>query len=220
MRNPYEVLGVPQTATEEQVKEAYRTLARQYGDDAYMGGPLADVAKQKMEELDRAYDAIVAERRGQAPPQYDTTSDNTQSQQSRYNAYSGGYATQNGYTYTPSQFSDVRAKINANRLDDAETILDGIPRTQRSAEWYFLKGQIQQRRGWLDEAFKNYTTACQMDPENPEYKESYTAMHRSAKSGYRESHGGCCGDPCDICSSLLCADCCCECMGGDLIPGC
>lgn len=221
MLNPYEILGVPETATEEQIKDAYRDLARKYGDEAYMGGPLADVAKQKMEELDRAYDTIVAERRGQEPPRYESQNANTQSNASNggyANQYSGGYG--NAYNYAPSQFSDVRAKINAGRIDDAETILNGIPRVQRTAEWYFLKGQIQQRRGWLDEAYKNFTTACQMDPENREYAESYAAVHRNANGGYRESGRGGCTNPCDLCSSLLCADCCCECMGGDLIPGC
>ncbi len=226
MANPYEILGVPETATEEQIKDAYRDLARKYGDEAYMGGPLADVAKQKMEELDRAYDIIVAERRGQEPPRYDAnTNTGSQSQTANggyQNTYNAGYSNPyNDYTYAPSQFSDVRAKINGGRIDDAETILNGIPRVQRTAEWYFLKGQIQQRRGWLDEALKNYTTACQMEPGNKEYADAYAALHRNASGGYRQTgRGGGCTNPCDLCSSLLCADCCCECMGGDLIPGC
>ena len=163
-----------------------------------------------MRELDEAYDAIMNERRGQG----------NASGKSQYRGYTNyGNASYDAYSYGGSQFSDIRAKINAGRIDDAETILDGIPPAQRSAEWYFLKGQIQQRRGWFDEAYKNYSSACQMDPGNREYAAAFNALNQSARGGYRETRGGGCS-ACDICSSLLCADCCCECMGGDLIPGC
>lgn len=204
--NPYAVLGIPENATDEQVKDAYRRLARQYQDDTVQNGPLYDVAQQKMTELDAAYDAIVAARRGQT-------------------AYGGANRSAyrntnyNTYSYSGSQFADIRAQIRAGRMDDAEMLLDGIPREQRSAEWYFLKGQIQQRRGWFDEAYSNLSKACQMDPQNSEYAAAFNNLNNNARGGYRQTRGGGCS-ACDICSSLLCADCCCECMGGDLIPGC
>ncbi len=210
MSDPYAFLGVDRNATDEQIKDAYRALARKYQDDSYAAGSLKDVAAQKMRELDEAYDAIMNERRGQG----------NASGRSQYRGYTNyGNASYDAYSYGGSQFSDIRAKINAGRIDDAETILDGIPPAQRSAEWYFLKGQIQQRRGWFDEAYKNYSSACQMDPGNREYAAAFNALNQSARGGYRETRGGGCS-ACDICSSLLCADCCCECMGGDLIPGC
>ena len=210
MSDPYAFLGVDRNATDEQIKDAYRALARKYQDDSYAAGSLKDVAAQKMRELDEAYDAIMNERRGQG----------NASGRSQYRGYTNyGNASYDTYSYGGSQFSDIRAKINAGRIDDAETILDGIPPAQRSAEWYFLKGQIQQRRGWFDEAYKNYSSACQMDPGNREYAAAFNALNQSARGGYRETRGGGCS-ACDICSSLLCADCCCECMGGDLIPGC
>lgn len=210
MMNPYAVLGIPENATEEQIKDAYRNLARKYQDDALQGGPLADIAQRKMQELDAAYDAIVTARRGQA-------SANTADSYS-YAADNGGYAAQNGY-YTASPLGDVRARINSGRMDDAETILDGIPTAQRSAEWYYLKGLIQQRRGWFDEAYRNFSTACRMDPANREYAAAFNSLNNNARGGYRQTRGGGCSG-CDICTNLLCADCCCECMGGDLIPGC
>ena len=67
MMNPYAVLGVPENASEAQIKDAYRALARKYQDDTLQGGPLADIARQKMAELDAAYDAAVGALRGQAP---------------------------------------------------------------------------------------------------------------------------------------------------------
>ncbi len=214
MSNPYSVLGVSENATEEQIKDAYRSLARKYQEDSLRDGPLADIARQKMDELDRAYDAIVAKKRGQTNSAYNAGQNYGGASYQTYG--NTGYGN---YNYGGSQFGDVRAQINSGRIDDAETILDGIPRENRTAEWYFLKGQIQQRRGWFDEAYKNYSTACQMDPGNGEYAAAFNALNNNARGGYRQTHGGSC-TACDICSSLLCADCCCECMGGDLIPGC
>lgn len=212
--NPYNILGVSENATDEQIKDAYRTLARKYQADDYSGNPLSDIAKQKMSELDKAYDDIMMSRRGQ---QSNTANTNN----SNYNNYSGNQNANYNQGYASSQYPDVRAQIISGRIDDAETILDGIPKDSRNAEWYFLKGQVQQRRGWFDEAYKNYSTACRMEPTNREFSDAFNSLNNNSNGGYRSTHdkgNGC--SACDICSSLLCADCCCECMGGDLIPGC
>lgn len=212
--NPYSVLGVNENATDDQIKDAYRNLARKYQNDNYSTSPLSDIAKQKMDELDRAYDDIMARRSG-GNSQSDANNNSNQYSNSR-DAQNSNY---NNYTY--SQFPDIRANINSGRIDDAETVLDGVPKDSRNAEWYFLKGQIQQRRGWFDEAYKNYSTACRMDPQNAEYSAAFNSLNKNSSGGYRTTHNtnsGC--SVCDICTNLLCADCCCECMGGDLIPGC
>lgn len=212
MLNPYAVLGVSENATEAQIKDAYRALARKYQDDTLKGGPLADIARQKMAELDEAYDAAVGALRGQTPT---GAADYTYTD---YSSTNGGYNGQYGYGGA-SQFADIRARISNGRIDDAEMLLDGIPHEQRSAEWYFLKGTIQQRRGWFDEAYNNLSKACQMDPQNGEYAAAFRALNNNARGGYRQTRGGGCS-ACEICEALWCADCCCECFGGDLIPGC
>ena len=58
-KDPYQVLGVSRDATEEQVKAAYRELAKKYHPDNYADSPLADVANEKMQEVNAAYDAVL-----------------------------------------------------------------------------------------------------------------------------------------------------------------
>ena len=201
MNDPYAVLGVPQNATDEQVRNAYRRLAGECRQQIDAGTDIA-AAQERMQRLDEAYDAIILSRSGGAAGAY------------------YGYTGQSSF----SDYSDVRMKIRDGRLDDAQTILDGVPASQRSAEWHFLKGCVQQRKGWLEEASGNFAAACRMDPENAEYRAAYADMQSSRSGGYRTTRAAQQGrrgvSGCDVCSGLLCADCCCECMGGDLIRCC
>lgn len=204
MSNPYSVLNIGEGAGDDEIKEAYRRLAREYHEQLNQGSPAADIAKQKMAELDAAYDEIMSSRSGNY-------------YQSQPTGREYAYNQNNGY----SQYGDVRSQINSGRIDDAEMILDGIPKDMRNAEWYYLKGQIQHRRGWFDEAYNNYSKACQLDPTNTEYSNAFNSLNKNYNGGYRQSgsSSSSCG-ACDVCTGLMCADCCCECMGGDLLPCC
>ena len=62
MNDPYSVLGITPEATDEEVKQAYRTLARKYHPDNYQNNPLADLAEEKMKEINEAYEAITKMR--------------------------------------------------------------------------------------------------------------------------------------------------------------
>ena len=195
MRDPYQVLGVSPQATDEEVKAAYRELARKYHPDNYGGNPLSDLAQEKMQEINEAYDTVVRMR------------------QSGGGQYGGG---------TQSRYTDIRNMIYSNRLLDAEMLLDGVPAASRDAEWHFLKGSVLHKKGWLEDANLHYSVAHRMDPNNVEYRAAFNQIQMNRQTGgYRTTNtsaGGCSG--CDVCTSLLCADCCCECMGGDLIRCC
>lgn len=200
MKNPYSVLGVPKNATDEEIKNAYRELARKYHPDNYTDNPLSDLASEKMKEINDAYDAIVNERKG-----------NTNKNNGSYN-YSSA-----------SSFPEVRNLINQGRLEEAQEVLDGVAPNMRDAEWYFLNGTVLYRRGWFDSAFTSFATACRMNPNNPEYQNAYRNAQRQSQNQYNpyRSYGTAAScSSCDCCTNLLCADCCCECMGGDLIPCC
>ncbi len=216
MSDPYKVLGVTPNATDAQIKEAYRELAKKYHPDNYSGSPIADLANEKMQEVNEAYDTVMNERR-QRKQGYSAGADYSNP------ANSGGY-NYSGYNNTNSGYSDVRNLIMSGRIADAEQILNGVPVESRNAEWYFLKGTVLYKRGWIEEAYNHFVRACQMDPNNAEYRAAMnqaTNQRSGVYGGYNPNvpnAGGC--TACDACSSLLCADCCCECMGGNLIPCC
>jgi len=203
MKDAYETLGVSRNATDEEIKNAYRELARKYHPDNYVDNPLSDLAGQKMQEINEAYDFIMNSRRNGGK---------------KGNFYNGGY---NG---NASSFPEIVSLINQGRYEQAQEMLDGIMPQQRNAEWYYLNGTVLYRRGWFDQAYTSFATAVRMEPQNPEYRNSMNNAQRQCRTQYNPyrpygNSGGDC-NTCDICQGLICADCCCECMGGDLIPCC
>lgn len=201
MKDPYSVLGVSKNASEDEIKNAYRELARKYHPDNYADNPLADLAGEKMQEINEAYDAIMNGKRGNK------------------STYDANYQGSN----TRSSFPEVRSLINQGRLEQAQEVLDGVLPGARDAEWYFLNGTVLYRRGWFDQAYTSFASAARMDPSNPEYQSAFMRAQRQAGTQYNNPYrtygtGGM--TSCDCCTNLICADCCCELMGGDLIPCC
>lgn len=212
MKDPYTILGVSRDASDDDIKKAYRQLARKYHPDNYADSNLADVAEEKMKEINEAYDAVQKMRAG------DYTGSSSYSE-------SYGYETNRGNTsgYSSGYFAEVRRCINDGRFADAELILNATPQSERGAEWNFLKGCILLQRGYYFDAQKYIETACYLDPDNPEYRNAKQRMRANASfygQPYRTTQqiNNC--DTCDLCSTLLCADCLCECCGGDLIRCC
>lgn len=206
--DPYKVLGVSRSATDEEIKKAYRELARKYHPDTHAGNPLADLVEEKMKEVNEAYEMIQKERSGAS---------------SGYGEqYSGGQSSGGYQSGTSSDFPRIRELINAGRYSEAEIILDSLSSSSRGAEWNYLKGVVLVQRGWFFEAQRFFETACYLAPNNTEYRAALDRVRSTSTSysrgGYRTSRRNV--DGCDICSSLICADCCCECMGGDLIGCC
>ncbi len=201
MNNPYEVLGISPDATDEEVKAAYRQMAKKYHPDNYVDSPLGDLAEQKMKEINEAYDTITEQRKNGG----------SYSRQS----YSGSY---NANSSANPQFHNVRVCIMNGRIFDADNLLQQIPVEQRNAEWYFLKGTVFYRKGWSDQAYSYYCRAVEMDPNNQEYRQALNRinMQRQNPTGGYNTYGGnmsrC--NACDVCNAMLCANCCCNCLGG------
>ncbi len=198
MRDPYEVLGISNRATDSEVKTAYRELARKYHPDNYQNNPLADLAKEKMIEINAAYDEIVQMRSA--------------------GGSSGGHAgARSSGGYSSSRFNDLRNMINQNRIEEAHRVLDGIPASDRGAEWYFLRGVVLQRKGWLADARMCFNQAVNMEPQNAEYRAASNAMNMTGGGSRDPSYGNgramcvpCGGDCCSICATYMCMDCLCN----------
>ena len=196
MRDPYQVLGVPNTASDEEVKKAYRNLARKYHPDNYHDNPLADLAQERMKEINEAYETIQTQRkRGASGGSYGGSYG--------YNAGYGGY--QQSYA---GPYQRVRAAIQQGNLNLAEELLNAM--RDHDAEWNFLKGVLCYRRGWMDEAKRYYQTAVQMDPDNAEYQRALDMME-GRQTAYRPngygnvSTGSCHMSPClPLCVMLSC----------------
>ena len=202
MTDPYEVLNIPSTATDEEVKKAYRDLARKYHPDNYHDNPLADLAQEKMKEINAAYHAIQQERGGRS---------GGSAQHAQQQSYYGGYQYQQWTAGNPA-FQQVRMAINRNDLGMAEQLLDRM--NEHNGEWNFLKGTICYRRGWVDEARRYYQTACQMDPASAEFRQALNFVENN-RDGYRpegyEVFSTGCGRG-NMCVQLACLYLCC--MGG------
>lgn len=191
MRDPYEILGVPRGSGMDRVNAAYRELARKYQDSD----------PKKMDEINAAYDAIAMDSPG-----------------------TGGYSSA-GSSYSYAGTADYP-------ISEPRSTPTGS-RTLRCSSTAYLRACATRsgitsrapfsRKGAGEEAADNFGRACDMDPTNNTYKMAFNKVNQARSGGYRaerrkDSDSGC--SACDICSGLMCADCCCECFGGDLIPCC
>ena len=159
MNDPYQVLGVPETASDAEVKKAYLNLARKYHPDNYHDNPLADLAQEKMKEINAAYEEINKRRsgRGGSGGSYGGYGSGSAYQGSYGGAQSGGYGYQGyGRSGSSSVLQQVRFAINSGDLSRAEALLANY--SDHNAEWNFLRGAVCYRRGWMDEAKRCYQT--------------------------------------------------------------
>ena len=215
MKDPYEILGISPTASDEEVKAAYRALARKYHPDNFDdSNPLKELATEKMQEINQAYDEILCMRQAS----------------SKGAKSSGCSGADDTYTSGSSDlYNEIRNKINRGRIIDAENLLRAVPEDERIAEWHYLISLVLFKRGRVNDAMRELELACMMDPSNIEYQKA-KQMFNTTSNGYGSTYYGdngssssCCSssssdDVCNTCLHLALCDCICECLGGDLIP--
>ena len=214
--NAFEILGLPSTATRDEVKDKYNELRKQYLEDRFKPGDEGERAAEKLQELDVAYrDAM------------DAIDDREQRANRAANADNA--TSDNGAT---DDYESIRQQIKDNKLDEAQDALDQI--IDRTAEWHYLQSILFYKRNWFLESKKQLEMACQMEPNNKRYKQSLDKLTkilasntispdqmRTSSSSTEDSryydNGTCTGSACADC--LLCNMCCncASCMAG---PGC
>ena len=203
MKDPYSILGVSQNASEDEIKAAYKALVRKYHPDNYGDdNPLKDLANEKMQEVNQAYDEIMRMREN---------SKNNTSSSSSYSSYGSA-----------GVYADVRRTINSKKFGDAEKMLLEIPQADRTAEWHYLASVLLMHRNRQNDAMRELEIACNMDPSNIEYQKAKEMFNNTARNYGSAYNNGApmrssSDEACNCCANLLCMDCLCECLGGDLI---
>ena len=207
-KDPFVVLGVSKDATQAEVQAAYETLRDKYRADIHIEGDEGKRAAKMLSEVEDAYTEAMA-------------------------ILSGGTDVKDVYTH-------IADLLKRKDLDGAQSALDKV--SERDAEWHYYQSAVYHSKGWAYEAKSQLEMAINMDPDNQKYKDTLQRMksHESdsfgnggagASSGesagprsydtYENMRGRRQGATAgDCCASLICADCCCECMGGDLIRCC
>ncbi len=230
--DPYKVLGVKRTATDEEIKAAYHELVKKYHPDKYVDNPLADLAEEKLREVNEAYDLLMkpsttanTSSGGAYSSTYGSTGGTSYQGSYTYGNYNTGNYNNGNYggydhgqgtgsygQYSGAEYSnhyDVRAALDRNQLVQAEQYLNAS--ANRDAEWYFLAGVLSYKKGYYDDALSKMSYAISMDPSNVEYRNVYQqirgtgALYKtdSTRRGYNNS--SLCSDliMCYCCSSLI-----------------
>lgn len=199
----YQVLGLRRGASEEEVKAAYRALVQKYNPDNYEAGPLKEDALKKMEEINAAFDQVMAELRG-AP------------------VHTGESAPrQDGQQTNSGSLPQIRALIQQGRVDEALARLQAMPDGPANAEWNFLMGSAYYYKGWLNEALRYFQEACRLAPTNREYAAALHNLQSTAGGQMPGNPYGAYGSApqanavgcscCDLCTAMMCMDMCCNC---------
>lgn len=214
--DPFVILGIDKDSTQSEIEAAYNAKKEELKAHLFDEGESGAEAARQLERLENAYkDAIEA------------THDNAEIS-----------------TTGESSFEAVKQAIRDKNVELAQQELDAI--SYRGAEWHYMQSIVFYEKSWLNDSRKQLEIALQMDPSNEKYqralnnlkkkmdgsrpydKEGSNGVYGSASnpqnattnrtysSSGADATDGCCA----ACQALWCADCCCECMGGDLIRCC
>lgn len=162
MANPYEVLGVSPSASDDEIKKAYRELSRKYHPDSYANNPLSDLAEEKFKEVQEAYDQIMKQR------------ENGQGSYSGNQNYNYGYSNNGNYSEQDVQFQAVANYINARHYSEALNVLNGM--NNKNARWYYYSAAANYGMGNNIVALQHAQQAAAMEPGNPEYANMVNRM--------------------------------------------
>lgn len=212
MNDPYQILGVSRTATEDEIKKAYRTLSRKYHPDANMDNPNKAQAEEKFKQIQQAYQQIMQEKTQGYSGQGAYGNDQSYGR----NPFGGSPFGGAGYGNEDSGYFNAAAQyINSGHYQEALNVLMGMNMQERSAKWYYYGAHANWGLGNNVIALEYARKASAMDPSNLEYQflirrfESGGNWYQTRRSPYESSEmsgGGMCLKLCI--ANMLCNLCC------------
>ena len=173
MNDPYQILGIPRDASDEEIKQAYRRLARKYHPDLNPGDA---AAAKKMQEINDAYDRIKNPQKS------------AHSSGSYGGSYTPPYGTAYGPRYTGSEETDpfLRDALRYLSLGQFQAALDILARSPgKNARWYYLSSLANYQLGNQVTALEHIRKAVSMDPANQEYLLTLERMENGG-AAYRQ----------------------------------
>lgn len=204
VQNPYEVLEIPENATQEEIKKAYRKKAKEYHPDLHPGD---QVAAEKMSEVNEAYDMLInpekySQRRQQAGNSNSQTG-YTQGQSQSYSGFDfenmfgfgGFYGTSSPKVRPqPGDSSAIQSAIdfiNSGQFKCALELLNRVTSSERNARWYYVSSIANSRTGNTMLALEQIQRAVQMDPDNMEYKNTLQQFQQTGQTYWQagQEHG-------------------------------
>ncbi len=213
MQDPYRVLGVSPQASDEEIKKAYRALAKKYHPDVNNGSAQAEA---RMKEVNEAYSMIMKQRR-------EGSGAGSGGYGGAYGYGAGGYGTGGygaGYGSADPHLQAARNYIHAGHFQEAMRLLETI--MERNAEWYYLCGEASLGLGNRIAALNYARQAVSMDPNSFEYRALLSRLEGGAQF-YRSNGAGqgfamptiLCGNPLLSCCAInLLCNLLCNCCGG------
>ena len=218
MMDPYQVLQVPRSASDDEIKKAYRSLSRKYHPDANINNPNKEQAEEKFKQVQQAYDQIMKERQqgySSGGYQRDYQSD------SEYGGYGdfggfGGYQSGSGARGQESAKMQAAANYLRNRCyAEAKNVLQDIPFSERTSKWYYYSSVASYGLGNSDEASEYINRALDLEPSNFQYRQfkqniEFGGTWYSNMSGQYDRPYASSGDCCTkiLFLQLLCSCCC------------
>ncbi|MCI5901687.1 MAG: DnaJ domain-containing protein [Blautia sp.] len=194
MFDPYSVLGVSRTASDEEIKKAYRKLSRKYHPDANINNPNKKEAEEKFKEIQQAYDQIMKER------EYGSSNG------------TGSFGGFDGARRTEYQDEEsVRRQAAANYIQnghyrEALNVLSSLQ--QKNGQWYYLSAMANMGLGNNVNARNHIREAVRLEPDNVQYRALLQRMEGGG-SWYQEMQnpfGGMPSDQGDFCMKLCLAN--------------